>query len=305
MGTQRLLEGLSVAAQPKSQPPFTEHAGLSRTSTAHALLQLEGRQLAGLPCRPSSASSAPSVLRSQARKEASQSQRRPLSGGLGHTMRRDCREKVENGGRQDVPLHYVTSTSAPSSARSETNGAAHGLPTKHSADILRAAQEGKVPVHLTCSNATSGREDVGPPPKSLQEAILAAALSGAIPVRSITAAVTKPVGAGSFKTPAFISTSVGPSEISAPGSARSSDYGSSHFDDHLLNRGVASEPSSESECEGDTDAQERGDLAASQLLRRVREEALQATRRDVMELQQFRRPPILVHERRENPLSCT
>mmetsp|Transcript_29149 Transcript_29149/g.45614 ORF Transcript_29149/g.45614 Transcript_29149/m.45614 type:complete len:494 (-) Transcript_29149:56-1537(-) len=275
--TQRLVEGLSVAAQSNS-------GGLSALSRAHALLQAEQRRLAGLPSRPSSASSA-SALGSRSYTEAAQ--HRPPSranSNLGLTMRRGDTEHLDDAALQDMPL-YVTSTSAPCSPRSEAN-LTHTLPTKHSTSVLRAAQQGKVLVHLTGNNPTSGREDYGPPPKSLQDAILAAALCGAIPVRSITAAVTKLAG-GKFKAAAFISTSVGPSEISALGSARSSDLDSNYLDDQFINPGgIASEPSSESERDGEThDAQEQ--------------ETFAATHQDIMELQQFRRPPALVHERRD------
>lgn len=145
------------------------------------------------------------------------------------------------------------------SAQTQPSPHVHALPAPQTAAILHAALEGKVSVHLThgpmsAASTASASEEGRAPSSSMQAAILAAALKGEIPVRSIS---TKPYSDDAAKAAATaLSTSVGVTEISgSKGSSRrsSSDGGLGKlFQDGLVGvdgqlasfGGAFSEPSS-------------------------------------------------------------
>lgn len=197
--TQRLCRGLSTRNQGTRRPQSACGGSAAR------FLRAQQQRLAG-----------------QLNPEVEPStHNRPLSAGS-----RDCRLRGWVG----------TSTSVPS-AKSDAPLHVHGLPVGETAAILQAALAGMVPVHLTQgptsipSRASSPKAQEGlSPPASLQAAVLAAALRGEIPVRSITTAGRKAWSADSAKalTP---STKTGVKDIPA---------GHKDFLDRLLGRACIS-----------------------------------------------------------------
>lgn len=158
--TQRLVRGLSTRSLGTQRPQSACGGSAAR------LLRAERQRLAGHPD--------PQVKPS--------THKRPLSAGS-----RAC-------GQRGTPTQ--TSTSAPS-VQSDAPVYVHGLPLGETAAVLQSALAGMVPVHMTqgpsmsSTASTSKVQEGSTPPASLRADVLAAALRGEIPVRSITTAVTK------------------------------------------------------------------------------------------------------------------
>jgi hypothetical protein len=118
----------------------------------------------------------------------------------------------------------------PTSAHIHKSPLVHILPVTQTADVLHAALRGDVSVHL-CSGWTNDASTSYPskegdePSADVKVAVLAAALRGEIPVRSITTAKCASPG---FAEPIAQSTSAGVTEISCSriSSGRSSSNGS-------------------------------------------------------------------------------
>lgn len=221
----RLARGLSSRSLAGDVEPPKVMPAQARTGSSTTAWLAEQQRWLGGHCRGSN----PSQRRQDAASKpwASLSGRRPLSASCRGERRRECEGRPVSAGcrgerRRDCEeWKRVFQQSGGigrggSSTSVEGGGEALHLKSRQLTAILHAAQAGTVPVHMLSDRHQSASmgDDVTPLDAGVRTEVLAAALAGKVPVRSITTCSEGPVHRLWSTTEVMLSTSVGASEAS-------------------------------------------------------------------------------------------